>query len=162
PRGPRPYPTRQPIRGHRMIVALALASYALVTLLASPQLLTRGGWRIFHPRVCLTLWYSLFLTGVIAAVGSGGIGIWLCWRIRVERPWAGSKLLASSFGFHPTEGLDVVVRVSGIVLGWATLAVGGALISLVATRASELINDERRQRADLSDLLARAGYRREM
>lgn len=145
-----------------MITALALASYALVTLLAGPQLLTRGGWRIFRPRLCLTLWYAVFLSGVLAAVGSGAIGVWLGWRIQAEQPSYGADLLATTFGFRPTSGLDTVVRVTGIVLGWATLAVAGALISLVATRARELMDDQRRLRADLGALVARSGYRREL
>lgn len=145
-----------------MIIALALASYALVTLLAGPQLLTRGGWRIFRPRLCLTLWYAVFLSGVLAAVGSGAIGVWLGWRIQAEQPSYDADLLASTFGFRPTNGLDTVVRVTGVVLGWATLAVAGALISLVATRARELMDDQRRLRADLGALVARSGYRREL
>lgn len=145
-----------------MIPALALASYALITLLAGPQALTRGGWRIFRPRLCLTLWYSIFLSGVVAAVGSGVIGIWVGWRIQAEQSSYGADLLANTFGFRPTAGLDTVVRVTGIVLGWATLAVAGGLISLVATRARELIGDHRRLRADLDALVARSGYRREL
>jgi len=145
-----------------MIIALALASYALIMLLVGPQVLTRGGWRIFRPRLCLTLWYSIFLSGVLAAVGSGAIGIWLGWRIQADQPSYGADLLATTFGFRPTPGLDTVVRVTGIVLGWAALAVAGALISLVATRAGELIGDQRRLRADLDALVARSGYRREL
>lgn len=145
-----------------MIVALALASYALITLLAGPQLLTRGGWRIFRPRLCLSLWYAVFLSGVLAAAGSGVIGIWLGWRIQADQPSYSADLLASTFGFRPTAGVETVVRVTGVMLGWATLAVAGALISLVATRTRELIIDQRRLRADLDALVARSGYRREL
>ncbi|QGN34655.1 M56 family metallopeptidase [Microlunatus sp. Gsoil 973] len=143
-----------------MIIALVLAAYALVSLLVGPQILTRGDWRIFRPRLCLSLWYAVFLSGVLAAVGSGGIGIWLGWRIQVEQSYS-ADLLASTFGFRPTPGIDTVVRVTGIVLGWTTLAVAGAVISLVATRARELIGDQRRLRADLGAVIARSGYRRE-
>jgi Zn-dependent protease with chaperone function len=143
-----------------MIIALILAAYALISLLVGPQVLTRGGWRIFRPRLCLGLWYAVFLSGVLAVVGSGAIGIWLGWRIQAQRSYGGD-LLASTFGFRPTAGLDTVVRVTGVVLGWTTLALAGAMISLVATRARQLIDDERRLRADLGEVIARSGYRHE-
>jgi Zn-dependent protease with chaperone function len=140
-----------------MIIALLLAGYALATLTTSPVLLTRGSWRVHHPRLCLSLWYLVFLTGVAAAVGSGAVGVWLGWQIQVD-----GDTLAASFGFGSIDGLGPVVRVLGGVLGWSTLAVGGALVSLVATRAQGLIVAQRRIRSELDTLVARAGYRREL
>jgi Zn-dependent protease with chaperone function len=140
-----------------MIIPLLLACYALITLTTSPVVLTRGSWRVHHPRLCLSLWYLVFLTGVGAAVGSGAIAVWLGWQIQVD-----GDTLAASFGFGAIDGLGPVVRVLGGVLGWFTLAVGGALISLVATRAQKLIIAQRRIRSDLDHLVARAGYRREL
>ena len=140
-----------------MIIALALAAYAVITLVSAPQLLTRGHWRVHYPRLCLTLWYLIFLTGVAAAVGSGAVAVGYGWRVQVD-----GKTLANSFGFGPTDWIGPVMSVGGVILSWSALAVGGGLISLVATRTQKLIMAQRRIRADVDELVARAGYRREL
>ncbi|QDP94655.1 M56 family metallopeptidase [Microlunatus elymi] len=140
-----------------MIIALALAAYAVITLVSAPQLLTRGHWRVHYPRLCLSLWYLLFLTGVAAAVASGTVAVWEGWRIQVD-----GDTLANSFGFGAVDWIGPATRVVGGIIGWSALAIGGALISLVATRTQKLILAQRRIRAEVNELVARAGYRREL
>ncbi|HEY9292661.1 MAG TPA: hypothetical protein VIP98_15380, partial [Microlunatus sp.] len=132
-----------------MIIALALAAYALITLVSAPQLLTRGHWRVHYPRLCLTLWYLIFLTGVAAAVGSGAVAIGYGWRVQVD-----GDTLANSFGFGPADWIGPATQVIGGIIGWSALAIGGALISLVATRTQKLIMAQRRIRADVDELVA--------
>lgn len=142
--------------GPGLTVAVALAAYALVGLVAAPALLTRGHWRVHHPRLCLSLWYGSFLTGVTAAVGSGGFGVWYGWQIGVD-----AQTLADSFGFAAVSWVGTALQVLGGVLGWATLAVGGALISLVATRTMRLVAAERRLRSAVGRLVDGSAYRSE-
>lgn len=145
-----------------MIIAVGLGSYALLALLAAPAVLTRGTWRVHHPRLCLGLWYVIFLTGVSATVASGAIAVGAGWRIQVEQPGYDGDLLAQSFGFGSIDGLDTAVRVLGGVGGWTVLAVAGAMVGFVATKAAELISSQRRLRAGVEDLVARTGYRRDV
>lgn len=140
-----------------VIVAIALATYALVSLVAAPSLLTRGSWRVHYPRLCLTLWYAAFLSGVAATVGSGAIGIWYGWRIGVD-----GQILADSFGFSAVPWIGRVVQIAGGVIGWSALAIGGGLLSLIATRTATLVTSQRRIRADVDQVVARSGYRREV
>lgn len=139
------------------IVAGAAATYALVCLVAAPLVLTRGSWRVHYPRLCLTLWYVAFVTGVGAAVGSGALGVWYGWQAGVD-----GRILADSFGFAAEPWLGDAVQITGGVVGWSTLAIGGGLLSLVATRAMTLISSGRRIRAQLRRVVARSGYRREV
>ncbi|SDS79850.1 M56 family metallopeptidase [Microlunatus soli] len=140
-----------------LIVAVALATYAVVCLVAAPYLLTRGSWRVHYPRLCLTLWYAAFLTGVGAGVGSGAIGVWYGWQIGVD-----GQILADSFGFSAEPWVGRTVQIAGGVIGWSTLAIGGGLAGLVATRAATLVSSQRRLRADVDRVVARSGYRREV
>jgi hypothetical protein len=143
--------------GPGLIVALSLATYALIGLVATPMILTRGSWRVHYPRLCLTLWYVLFLTGVGAGVGSGALGVWYGWPAHSD-----NHLLAEAFGFGAVSWMGPALRVTGAVFGWAALAIAGGLISLVATRTVALVDSQRRIRADVSRLVAGAGYREEL
>lgn len=140
-----------------LIVAVTSATYAVVCLVAAPYLLTWGSWRVHYPRLCLSLWYAAFLTGVGAGVGSGAIGVWYGWQIGVD-----GQILADSFGFAAEPWIGRTVQIAGGVIGWSTLAIGGALLSLIATRTANLVSSQRRIRADVDRVVARSGYRREV
>lgn len=139
------------------IIALVLAVYALIGLVATPSLLTRGSWRVHYPRLCLSLWYVLFLSGVGAAVGSGALAVRYGW------PAGGDNhLLADTFGFAAVPWTGTALQITGVIFGWAALGIAGGLISLVATRTVSLMHSERRIRADIGRLVAGAGYRHQL
>jgi Zn-dependent protease with chaperone function len=128
-----------------MIAIAALAAYTLVTIFAAPQLLGRGHWRIARPRLCLGLWFTLFLTGLVSAMLAIGLAIGL------------------GIGTHvAATDRDWLVPTGGTVLAWVSLGLAGGLLSLVGTKIGAMIISERQLRADFDRLISAAGYRQEM
>ena len=128
-----------------MIAIAALAAYTLVTMFAAPQLLGRGHWRISRPRLCLALWFTLFLTGLVSAVLAIGLAI----ALGVAAHAAASEE-------------NWLVPTGGTVLAWISLGLAGGLLSLVGTKVGAMIIAERQLRADFDRLISAAGYRQEI
>lgn len=127
-----------------MITIAALAAYTLVTIFASPLLLGRGHWRISRPRLCLGLWFALFISGLVSAVLAIGLAI----AVGIEAHIAAA-------------GSDWLVPTGGTVLAWVSLGLAGGLFSLVGTKVGAMIISERQLRADFNRLISTASYRQE-
>lgn len=127
-----------------MITIAALVAYTLVTIFLAPLLLGRGHWRIARPRLCLGLWFTVFLSGLVAAVTA--IGLAIAYGIEAQ-------LAAGEQGW--------LVPTGGTVLAWISLGLTGGLLSVVGTKVGAMIIAERQLRADFDRLISAAGYRQE-
>ncbi len=128
-----------------MIMIAVLAAYTLLTIFAAPQLLGRGHWRITRPRLCLGLWFTLFLSGLVSAMLAIGSAV----ALGIEAHVAATDQ-------------DWLVPTGGTVLAWVSLGVAGGLLSLIGTKVGAMIIAERQLRADFGRLISAAGYRQEM
>jgi Zn-dependent protease with chaperone function len=127
-----------------MAAVIAFLLLAALCILVGPLVLTRGKWRLRFPRIALTLWTCVFLTGLGALLGSL---VWSLVRALAEPAGAASRRGA---WFGP-----MVV----VIVAWLALAVTGAVAGLVLTRAEPLSGSSRRAREQLDLLAAAAEYR---
>ncbi|GAB3761174.1 M56 family metallopeptidase [Microlunatus parietis] len=127
-----------------MILVAALVAYTLLTMFLAPLLLGRGHWRIDRPRLCLWLWFALFLSGLVSAAAAIGLAI----TYGIEAHLAASRE-------------DWLVPTGGTVLAWISLGLAGGLLSVVGTKLGAMIIAERKLRADFARLISTAGYRQE-
>lgn len=127
-----------------MLLVLALICWSLGTLFGSPYLLSRGSWRIRHPRLCLTAWFALFTSGVATTLAAVVVAVVLGVRA------------------HTSASSGSPVSASGeFLLAWLALALSGGALSLVLTRLGAMVVTQRQLRADFARLVDRAAYRHE-
>ena len=127
-----------------MSAVVVLTLIVLGSFAGAPHLLGRGGWRLRRPRLCLTLWYGLFLTGTACSVAAIVSSVVLGVRARTAaqgRAWPG-----------PT---------ADTIAAWIALGLAGAVLSLVGTKAAAMLVAERRLRSDFTRLTQHARCRRE-
>lgn len=114
-----------------MLTIGVLLLLGLMMFLAAPLVLGRGAWRIHHPEICLVGWYAAFLLGNGSVLAAIAHAIALGTRERVafdNRGW-----------LEPTAEVMTV---------WIMLAVVGAALSLIGTKAAAMVVAERRARTD--------------
>ena len=113
-----------------------LLGAAVVLVAVAPLILSRGRWQIDHPKTALVLWYAAFLSGLASAVAS------LVW----------SMLLVTTM--HHTHTGNWLQPTILVIAGWGGLAVFGAVLALVMSKAEPLAQAERALHIQLSVLVA--------
>ncbi|MDN5726348.1 MAG: M56 family metallopeptidase [Propionibacteriales bacterium] len=125
-----------------MITTCILLGVALSCMLLTPRILGRGTWRIRHPELCLTLWYSSFGVGaactLVGTVNAVVIGV----RLRMAADLEGW-----------------VIPTVEWVGAWAVLTVAGGASCYVVGKVAVLVATERRIRTDFALLTAQAKER---
>lgn len=128
-----------------MLVVAVLLGWSLLTLFGSPYVLSRGHWRVRRPRLCLTVWFTLFASGVLATLTAVVVAVALGIRV--------NTLVGTGSPIGPT---------GEFLVAWLALAGSGAALSLVLTKVGSMVVAERQLRADFAHLVATAGYRHEV
>lgn len=119
-----------------LAVVGGLLGAAVVLVAVAPVILSRGRWQIDYPKTALALWHAAFLGGLASAAAS------LIW----------SMLLVTTMGHtHTGNWLEPTILV---IAGWGGLAVFGAALALVMSKAEPLAQAERALHIQLSVLAA--------
>jgi Zn-dependent protease with chaperone function len=127
-----------------MIVAVVLPLLAAAAMIFfAPLLLSRGNWRIAHPRLAVRAWMIAFV--------SGGIGL-------LASLLAALTGILTSLSVKPAGWLGPVALT---LFGWVGLAAVGALIALAISRFEPMSAAERRTNVQIVLAAAAATYRRE-
>lgn len=110
--------------------------YAVVVTVAGPIVLSRGRWRLRHPRAALALWLAAFASSVLSVL----IGLVLFVNVAVASGAERSSL----------------ARTSSFLAAWMLIALLGALGAVTASELFPLEIAQRRLRRRTVDLVAEA------